>query len=148
MADLFLVVRPARSEDAPALEAIAAEAGLSFQAARDLDRPFVSVLVASAADEVVGFLSIQHTALEAEILDLGVLAAYRRRGVGKRLLDRALALAQEHAARELFLEVRRGNAAAVALYGASGLSQVGERKRYYRDGEDALLFRILLGSTA
>ena len=147
MADLALVVRPARLEDASALEAIATEAGLSFQAARDLERPYVSVLVASVADELVGFLSIQHTVDEAEILDLGVSAAYRRRGIGKRLLDQAMAIARERAARQLFLEVRRGNAAAVALYRAGGLSQVGERKRYYRDSEDALLFRILLEST-
>jgi [ribosomal protein S18]-alanine N-acetyltransferase len=147
MADLALVVRPARLEDVPGLEAIATEAGLAFQAVLELDRPFVVVLVAGLADEVVGFLSLQLTADEAEILDLGVLGAYRRRGIGKLLLERARAIAEEQGVLQLFLEVRRTNLAAVALYRACAFSQVGERKRYYRDGEDALLFRLLLGST-
>ncbi len=41
--------------------------------------------------------------------------------------------------RDLFLEVRVGNAAAIALYRAFAFEQVTIRKRYYPDGEDALV---------
>jgi ribosomal-protein-alanine N-acetyltransferase len=45
----------------------------------------------------------------------------------------------------VFLEVRRGNVAAIGLYGSFGFGQAGERKGYYRDtGEDALLFAAFL----
>jgi ribosomal-protein-alanine N-acetyltransferase len=45
----------------------------------------------------------------------------------------------------VFLEVRRGNVAAIGLYHAFGFGQAGERKGYYRDtGEDALLFAAFL----
>lgn len=37
------------------------------------------------------------------------------------------------------LEVRAGNAAAVALYRRLGFEEVGRRRRYYADGSDALL---------
>lgn len=37
------------------------------------------------------------------------------------------------------LEVRTGNAAARALYAGAGFAEVGRRRRYYTDGEDAVL---------
>jgi ribosomal-protein-alanine N-acetyltransferase len=148
MAGTEIVVRPAQAGDVGALETVAKQSGLSFEAARDLSRPFLVVLVASVDEQVVGFLSMQRMADEAEILDLGVLTSHRRQGVGARLLEAARKSARDSAVVELFLEVRRGNQAALALYEGSGFSQVGERKRYYRDGEDALLLRTLLEDTA
>lgn len=37
------------------------------------------------------------------------------------------------------LEVRVSNGAAIALYDQLGFKQVGRRKQYYPDGEDAIL---------
>ena len=37
------------------------------------------------------------------------------------------------------MEVRDGNAAARALYRSAGFAEVGRRRRYYPDGEDAIL---------
>jgi len=57
------------------------------------------------------------------------------------LLERARAARAERAD----LEVRAGNAAAIALYASEGFVPVGRRRRYYGNGEDALLMSLVLG---
>jgi ribosomal-protein-alanine N-acetyltransferase len=97
-------------------------------------------LVAEQDGMVVGFL-VARTALdEAEILDLAVDPAARGRGVGRALLHDALDVLRRSRARQVFLEVRESNAAALRLYGSLRFRQVGRRSRYYRQPtEDALV---------
>jgi ribosomal-protein-alanine N-acetyltransferase len=64
---------------------------------------------------------------------------WRRRGIGDRLLRALLADARQAHARSATLEVRVSNSAAQTLYRKYGFVPVGQRPRYYRDGEDALL---------
>jgi ribosomal-protein-alanine N-acetyltransferase len=48
--------------------------------------------------------------------------------------------------RSVFLEVRKSNDAAIALYGKLGFKPVGKRSNYYSEtGEDALVFMKKLG---
>jgi len=73
-----------------------------------------------------------------------VLPAWRRRGIGRALLDSVVAEAQRRRAGSLVLEVATENAPARLLYAACGFAQVGRRPRYYRraDGRaDALILR-------
>ncbi|MGA7353393.1 MAG: GNAT family N-acetyltransferase [Acidobacteriaceae bacterium] len=64
----------------------------------------------------------------------------RRRGLGLALLRAILAWSARHNARHLTLEVRAGNAPALALYQLCGFRPEGLRTRYYTDPEeDALL---------
>lgn len=86
-----------------------------------------------------GFVLARTAADSAEILMLAVLPVARRHGLGRRLLDQAMAEAGAAGAREMFLEVAEGNRAARALYAAAGFAGVGRRPRYYADGTDALL---------
>lgn len=69
---------------------------------------------------------------EAEVLTLAVDPGHRRRGIGRRLLDRHLATLAAAGVGALFLEVEDGNAAARALYAAAGFTEVGRRESYYR----------------
>ncbi len=78
---------------------------------------------------------------EAEILTLAVVPGARRRGLGAALLAGALQGAVLRGAATMFLEVAAGNAAALALYRATGFTEVGRRRRYYADGDDALVLR-------
>jgi [ribosomal protein S18]-alanine N-acetyltransferase len=97
-----------------------------------------------------GMILARATADEAEVLTLAVDPERRRRGLGRRLIEHAIATAGDRGARCMFLEVGEGNAPARALYGAAGFTEVGRRRRYYRDGSDALLLRraILCGPAA
>jgi [ribosomal protein S18]-alanine N-acetyltransferase len=80
---------------------------------------------------------------EAHIATIAVHPDYRRRGIAQRLLAWGLQAAWERGARTAFLEVRRGNLAAQAMYTAFGFENVGLRLRYYQDNqEDAILMTL------
>lgn len=63
----------------------------------------------------------------------------RRRGIGGQLLAHMLAGGRAAGATTATLEVRRGNAPAIALYTRAGFRTVHVRARYYHDDEDALV---------
>jgi ribosomal-protein-alanine N-acetyltransferase len=93
---------------------------------------------------LAGFILARDLGGEVEVLSLGVLPAWRRRGAGRALLDAVVAEAQRRSAGSLVLEVATENAAARLLYAACDFIQVGRRPRYYRraDGRaDALILR-------
>ncbi|MGH7559909.1 MAG: ribosomal protein S18-alanine N-acetyltransferase [Gemmatimonadales bacterium] len=101
--------------------------------------------VASSEGAIVGYVMARVSRPEGEILNLAVLPAHRRRGLGRTLLDTGLGWLEEHGAREVYLEVRESNAAALALYRARGFRPVGMRPDYYRNPrEAALVLRCLL----
>ncbi len=80
---------------------------------------------------------------EAHIGTIAVHPDYRRRGIGKKLLAYSLLGSLVRGASSAYLEVRRSNLAAQALYQRFGFQVIGERRRYYHDnGEDALLLGL------
>jgi ribosomal-protein-alanine N-acetyltransferase len=89
-----------------------------------------------------GFILMRAAGGECEVLTRAVAPLARRRGLGRRLLQAALAEAAARGAESAFLEVAADNAAAIGLYRAEGFEPVGRRKAYYvRTGgaEDALV---------
>jgi ribosomal-protein-alanine N-acetyltransferase len=106
-------------------------------------------VVVETADGVSGYGVLSMGAGEAHILNLCIADEWRRRGVGRRLLVALLAHARDRGVRDAFLEVRRTNRAAIALYHELGFECVGMRRGYYQaqDGrEDALVYRLELGA--
>jgi ribosomal-protein-alanine N-acetyltransferase len=97
-----------------------------------LATPGTFALIAAAGGEPAGFVMARVAAEEAEVLSLCVLPAHRRGGIGRRLLDRAGALAVQRGAAALFLEVAEDDPGARQFYAASGFAQVGRRADYYR----------------
>ena len=92
---------------------------------------------------IAGMIVVWVIVDEAHIGTVAVDAAYRRQGIGRQLVTRALLASLERGARQAYLEVRRGNLAAQALYLQLGFEVVGERRRYYHDNhEDALLMTL------
>lgn len=87
----------------------------------------------------LGFTLCRHIGPEAELLLIGVDPAARRGGVGRALIEHAVADAARRDATTMFLEVRDGNTAALALYLASGFTSIGRRRDYYR-GADGTRF--------
>ena len=53
---------------------------------------------------------------------MGLLPAFRRQGIGKRLIQRALAAARDFGLRRVELTVRENNANAIALYRRVGFA--------------------------
>jgi ribosomal-protein-alanine N-acetyltransferase len=102
--------------------------------------PGVLGLVAPAG----GMALARVAADEAELLTLAVVPAARRRGLGGLLLRAAMRQAAVIGAHQMFLEVKDGNAAALALYTQAGFAVIASRRQYYPDGAAALVLRASL----
>lgn len=91
-----------------------------------------------------GMILCRTIADEAEVLTLAVAPAARRQGIGADLLRTAMPYAARLGGRCMFLEVSVTNFPAIGLYRQLGFEAVGERRRYYADGTDALVMRARL----
>jgi len=100
-------------------------------------------VVEGARGDVAGYAFGSAVADEAEILNLAVAPAHRRRGLGRVLLDACLGWMAARGAARVYLEVRRSNGAALAMYGAAGFETLGVRPDYYRKPtEDAVTMAL------
>ena len=93
-----------------------------------------------------GFVAVRVAADEAEILTLAVHPEARRQGLGRALVEQALAEVTAAGAARVLLEVAVDNAAARGLYDSLGFVEAGRRGRYYgrADGSrvDALVLTL------
>jgi [ribosomal protein S18]-alanine N-acetyltransferase len=114
------------------------------------------MLVARVADaennrhrpSIAGYIVGRMGADELHINNVAVRESYRRRGIGRALLDLILEEGKRSRVPYAFLELRAGNFAALALYQEHGFRVTSRRSRYYSDPvEDALVMIIQLGET-
>ena len=105
----------------------------------------------TSGDTPIGFLLARFILDESEILLTGIVPAQQRRGHAGRLMRVLVESARAAGIGTLFLEHAAGNAAAAALYGRFGFSEIGRRRAYYerRGGgrEDAITLRSSLAGT-
>ena len=99
--------------------------------------PGVLALVNEGDSKVNGFIIGRQVAEEAEILNLAVVPAKRRRGEGGALLKAALEQFQTRRVSRVFLEVRESNEPAIAFYAKHGFRKTGRRAGYYHDPEES-----------
>jgi len=136
-----VILRPATAADvvdvlALEREAFAADAWSEAAVREELTGPRRTAVVARSADG--GLCGYAVTAAAGDVVDLqrvAVAPAHRRRGLARRLLREVLP------AGATMLEVGAANAPARALYAAEGFVEIGRRRRYYRDGSDAVVMR-------
>ncbi|OZG62608.1 ribosomal- protein-alanine acetyl transferase [Bifidobacterium hapali] len=89
-------------------------------------------------DDVQGFAGYWYDGDDAEIMDIGVSAAYQRHGIAAAMMTWMIERARTQGARRMLLEVRVDNTPALALYKRFGFTTIGLRKRYYQpEGIDA-----------
>ena len=95
-------------------------------------------LLAETQGECVGLVYGNVLMDVAELYKVAVLPTFRAKGCGKALAESFISLVKKMGARQIFLEVRVSNQAALALYLGQGFEKTRQRKRYYADGEDCL----------
>lgn len=80
----------------------------------------------------------------ADLRRIGVRDDRQRSGVARVLLADVLDRARADGAGRMLLEVGAGNTPACALYARSGFVEIARRRRYYRDGSDAVVMQCPL----
>jgi [ribosomal protein S18]-alanine N-acetyltransferase len=135
-------VRKFRAADADAVIAIVAESPEAASWSRESYASFAKedvslALVFETDGEIGGFLMGRRVADQAEVLNLAVRAAHRRRGEGTALLAAALEEFGLRNAKSVYLEVRESNTGAIAFYEKHGFTKMGQRKAYYREPNEA-----------
>ena len=113
------------------------------QLVEDLYNDLISLVAAEGEDgTVLGYGEVRAILDEGTLEKIAVAPAFRRQGVAEAILGAYLRFGAAHLA-FLTLEVRAGNAPAIALYEKMGFQTVGRRKNYYRElHEGALLMTV------
>ena len=90
-------------------------------------------------DDLVAMASGWLVVNELHITVVAVDPLQRRQGLGRQVLQALLSHGQRLGAERATLEVATSNTAAMALYRCLGFRDAGIRRRYYRNGDDALI---------
>ncbi len=94
------------------------------------------VLVAEQGECLDGYVVLRVVDGVADLERIAVRPERQRSGLATDLLAEACAVA---GADRVLLEVSADNAAALALYDSAGFREIARRRRYYRDGADAIV---------
>jgi ribosomal-protein-alanine N-acetyltransferase len=106
---------------------------------QEIQVPCARSVLAQADGKIVGYVLFWVLPDEVDIHNIAVRSEYRRRGIGRMLLQQVVAAARKRQSNRVTLEVRKSNIAAQTLYRSAGFAMTGVRKGYYSDnGEDAL----------
>jgi ribosomal-protein-alanine N-acetyltransferase len=99
--------------------------------------------VAEDGNTIVGYCGVFVPApgIEADILTVAVLPAYRRQGIAKEFMRQIEAYAVERQASAMMLEVELSNESAIKLYQSLGYMKISVRMDYYGPGKDAHVMR-------
>jgi len=108
---------------------------------QELIKSYAVLRVAEIGSRIAGYVIAWLIEDELHIANVAVHPEFRRRGIAERLI--LTVLAEDPRIRWAGLEVRRGNAAARAMYRKLGFEETGVRERYYTtEGEDAILMTL------
>lgn len=140
-------IRPARASDVDGLVAMEEAAFASDRLSRRSFRRLVAsrsaaMLVNEQRGRLAGYAAVlfRRGSGSARLYSIAVAPSGGGAGIGRALLDAALAAAAERGCTVMRLEVREDNPRAIALYERNGFARVGRRPGYYADGQTALRY--------
>ncbi len=97
-----------------------------------------SLYVFETNNEIIGFVILNNFyENEYELIKIGILKEYRCKGYAKKGLEILLSKINWS---KIFLEVDAKNYSAIQLYNKLGFSFINKREKYYKNGNDALIF--------
>lgn len=104
----------------------------------ELENDLSKYIVAKDENQIVGFAGIIILPDDVEITNIVTKKNERKKGIGKRLLDKLIQMAFE-LKKDISLEVNEVNTAAINLYKKAGFEEVGIRKKYYNGINNAII---------
>lgn len=112
--------------------------------AEELKLPGRLSLVARRNGAVVGYIFTMWLFDEMHVNKIAVAPDERRKGVADALMDHVSEFARAHDVESISLEVRQSNAGAQQFYRYLGFENTYVRRRYYQDGEAAVVMTLRL----
>lgn len=91
--------------------------------------------------DILGYAIFHLMGPDSELLSIAANASHQRAGIGTALLNAGLANLDFAKGDKMFLEVREGNTKARRFYEKHGFEPYAVRKKYYADGENAILYQ-------
>jgi ribosomal-protein-alanine N-acetyltransferase len=90
-------------------------------------------------EKIVAYLLYLGGLESNELLRIGVLPDFRRKGFAIKLIQSLINLNKS-----IYLEVRSDNLFGITLYEKMGFKMIGKRKKYYNDGMDGLVYLLAI----
>ena len=106
---------------------------------KELSKNYVYAFACFSNYQIVGICVFQKILCDAELTYLSIHPTFKRRGLGKKLLEETFKQCRSFAIEKIQLEVSDKNLDALNFYHAFGFKTIGIRKKYYKDGSNALL---------
>ena len=106
---------------------------------KELRKKYVYAFACFRNYEIIGVCVFQKIFCNAELTYLSIHPTFKRRGLGKKLLEETFKQCKSFAIEKIHLEVSDKNLDALNFYHAFGFKTIGIRKKYYKDGSNALL---------
>ena len=95
--------------------------------------------VLKQTDEIIGFAGILIVLDEAEITNIVIKKSYRGKHLSSILMKYLITYCVENNIKKIHLEVSSKNKIAINLYTKFGFTQVGLRKKYYKNSDAILM---------
>ena len=99
------------------------------------------VSVATLDSEIVGYASFRYVGKQGDVNTVAVASSQQGKGIGTALMNWLESQAALRNVREIFLEVRSDNEAAIKMYDARGYERIDIRRNYYGNTIDANIMR-------
>ena len=110
---------------------------------QELENGKSKYFVAKQENEIVGFAGILLIIDQVNIMNIVVKKDKRNFGIGSLLLEVIIRYSKIHNATSITLEVNEKNIPAIKLYEKYGFKQVGLRKKYYNNEDNAILMDLV-----
>ena len=99
------------------------------------------VAVAEFEGQVIGYVSLRFVGRQGDVNTIAIAKDFQRKGFGNHLLAWLFMTAKDLGVRELFLDVRADNLAAIEMYKKAGFDRIDIRRNYYDHSVDANVMR-------
>lgn len=111
---------------------------------KELENGDSEYIVIKLNHEIVGFAGIWKSVDDVHITDIVVKKSHRQKNFGSLLLQELIYMTQELNYKELTLEVNSKNEIAKKLYLKYGFKELGIRKKYYNNTDDAIIMTLYI----
>lgn len=144
-----MIARKANEEDTARIaeieRAVFSDAWSEAGIRETMEQKTADIYVVEAGETTAGYAVIYSVLDESEVARIAVSPEFRRKGVAGLLLDTVISEGVSNGTVTWYLEVRKSNLAARALYQKKGFRDIGIRKGFYENPkEDAVLMTLSL----